>query len=112
MQSAPRKKRCTADKNAPEEPMTPESPMLEREISENEETLGFTTCLDTDELRPVSQQGSKVDIYSTWLAMDEEGTARSDCNTLSISNTRQRTKSPPVSEQNPTESVSFLDTVH
>ncbi|KUL81992.1 hypothetical protein ZTR_09815 [Talaromyces verruculosus] len=112
MQSAPRKKRCTADQNALEEPMTPESPIPESEISENEETLGFTTCLDTDGLRPESQHGSKVDIYSTLLAMDEENTARSDYNTMSISNTRQRTESPSMSEQDPTESVSFLDTVH
>jgi hypothetical protein len=112
VQSAPRKKWCTADQNALDEPLTPDSPNVESEIPENEETLGLKVCLDTDGLILVSTHGNWLDIYSMMLAIDEENTAKSDCNTMSVRNTRQRIQSPPVSEQDPTESVSFLDMVH
>lgn len=92
--------------------MTPESLMFGSESLDIEETLGSMISLDTDRLRPVSTHRSRLDIYSTTLAIDKEDTAKSDCNTISISNTMQRIELPPVSEQDPTESVSFLDTVH
>ncbi|KAF5016627.1 hypothetical protein F66182_11634 [Fusarium sp. NRRL 66182] len=106
MHLAPKKKQRTDEKNAVDEPMTPESPTLESESPETENAL---------DSRPASKHESKPDVHSTTLAMDEDKVAKSDtihCKTMSMDPTRQRTESPSVSELDPTESVSFLDTVY
>ncbi|EED20958.1 hypothetical protein TSTA_081910 [Talaromyces stipitatus ATCC 10500] len=115
VQLVPRKKQRTDDKNAVDGPMTPESPIPESESPETENALDSMICVDTAELRSASKHESKPDVHSTTLAMDEDNAAKSDtihCNTMSMDPTGQRAESPPVPEQDPTESMSFLDTVH
>uniref|UniRef100_A0A093X852 Ubiquitin-like-specific protease 1 n=1 Tax=Talaromyces marneffei PM1 TaxID=1077442 RepID=A0A093X852_TALMA len=98
------KKQCTDDKNAVDEPMTPESPAPESESPETEDALD-SICLDTAEPRPASKT----------LAMDEENAFKSENihrSTMPTSPNRERTESPPVLEESLVEGVSFLDTVH
>uniref|UniRef100_A0A093ULD9 Ubiquitin-like-specific protease 1 n=1 Tax=Talaromyces marneffei PM1 TaxID=1077442 RepID=A0A093ULD9_TALMA len=109
VQSVPRKRQCTDEENVVDEPMTPESRILE---SESPETGDAMIRVDTAGLRPVPKHESKPDIQSTTLAMDKETAAKSNYSIMPINTTMQRTESPSVSEQDPAESVSFLDTVH
>ncbi|KUL81575.1 hypothetical protein ZTR_09850 [Talaromyces verruculosus] len=107
VQSVPRKRQCTDEENVVDEPMTPESRILE---SESPETGDAVIRVDTAGLRPVPKHESKPDIQSTTLAMDKETAAKSNYSIMPINTTMQRTESPSVSEQDPAES--FLDTVH
>ncbi|KUL81946.1 hypothetical protein ZTR_10981 [Talaromyces verruculosus] len=115
VQLTPRKKRRTDEKNADDEPMTPESPIPKSESPETENAQNSMVCVDTAELRSTSKHESKPDVYSGKLAMDEDNAAKSDrihCSTMPASPNGERTESPPAPEQDLTEGVSFIDTVH
>jgi hypothetical protein len=107
VQSVPRKRQCTDEENVVDEPMTPESRILE---SESPETGDAMIRVDTAGFRPVPKHESKPDIQSTTLAMDKETAAKSNYSIMPMNTTMQRTESPSVPEQDPAES--FLDTVH
>lgn len=113
MQPVPRKKRCTVEENVVDERVTPEI-RIKSESLETKDTPDSMIHVDTAVFRPVPNQESKPDPHST-IAMDGKITAKSEtihCSTMPKSPNRERTESPSVSEQDHTESVSFLDTVH
>uniref|UniRef100_A0A093VIS8 Ubiquitin-like protease family profile domain-containing protein n=1 Tax=Talaromyces marneffei PM1 TaxID=1077442 RepID=A0A093VIS8_TALMA len=113
VQLVPRKKRCTDEENVVDESVTPEV-RIKSESPETKNTPDSMIRVDTAVLRPVPNHESKPDPHST-IAMDGEITAKSEtihCSTMPTSPNQERTESPPAPEQDFTESVSFLDTVH
>jgi hypothetical protein len=94
--------------------MTPTSPIPECESSETEDTPGSIDCVDAAEIKSAFKHQSKPVVHSTALTLDGDNPPRiEDCHntTLTIPRGDYR-ESSPVSEEDLTEDVSFLDTVY
>ncbi|KUL81763.1 hypothetical protein ZTR_09237 [Talaromyces verruculosus] len=118
VQSVPRKRQCTDEGSVVDEPMTPESRILESESPETKDAPDSRIRVDIAELEPAPKHegnSDNSDIHSPTVAKDDKIAAKSDtihCSTMPTSPNRERTESPPAPEQDLTEGVCFLDTVH
>lgn len=115
VQSVPRKKQYTKNKNTVNKPITPESPSLKNKNPETKDTLGSIIYINTTELRSTSQHKSKPDIHSTTFTMDKENILKSKniyYRLILTSSNREQTESPPMPKEYLTKGISFLDIVH